>query len=313
MREKISILIPTYNREKYIGDCIASALSQTYDNFEIIVVDNASTDSTWEICQHYADADHRVKAFQNSENVGPVRNWKKCLEYSSGDYIKFLFSDDLLYPNCLEEMAPYLATPEIGLVYCAADIGEAPENTVIYFQDLKSSDRISKDVFIQKITVGQAPVSPGAVLLRKRDAEKNLMLDFNTKIPHSYANHGAGPDVWLSLNTAKDYAKVACISKPLVFFRAHPGSFTIENKNNEIAESYISVICLFLKENCDERLLMNYVAQKYLAKVKSQRQLISLTGYAKIHEVFADFRNILILLLISLKIVGKRVFGGIRF
>ena len=77
---KVSILIPVFNRKSYISDCIQSALDQTISSIEIIIVDNASNDGTWEICQEYANRDQRIRIFRNDTNIGPVRNWKKCLD-----------------------------------------------------------------------------------------------------------------------------------------------------------------------------------------------------------------------------------------
>ena len=95
----VSILIPVFNREEFLPDCIQSALSQKYTDFEIIVVDNASNDRSWEIAKDFALNDSRVRVFRNDVNVGPVRNWQRCLDEATGEYAKFLFSDDLMLPD----------------------------------------------------------------------------------------------------------------------------------------------------------------------------------------------------------------------
>ena len=118
----VSILIPVYNREEFIGECIESALVQTFASIEIVVVDNASTDKTWEICQQFAAKDHRVRVFQNDINIGPVRNWLACVMQARGEYTKILWSDDLIHPDFLEKMLPYLEDPCVGFVYSSAYI-----------------------------------------------------------------------------------------------------------------------------------------------------------------------------------------------
>lgn len=126
---RVSILIPVYNREKYIADCIQSALDQTFHDFEIVVVDNASNDGTWEICQEYAARDNRVRIFRNASNIGPVRNWIRCAQEARGEYSKILFSDDLLEPDCIERMLQCLdGRSDVGLLFCAARIGEDKQN-----------------------------------------------------------------------------------------------------------------------------------------------------------------------------------------
>ena len=89
----VSILIPVYNRERLVKKAIESAINQAYKNIEIIAVDNKSTDKTYEVLTEYSKKYSNIKVYQNKENIGPVRNWKKCLEYSSGEFIKILFSE----------------------------------------------------------------------------------------------------------------------------------------------------------------------------------------------------------------------------
>ncbi len=91
---RVTIMIPTYNQEQFIGDAIESALAQDYGNLEIIVSDDCSTDATGEIVQPYL-SDKRVKYFRNPENLGRVRNYQNTLyNYASGDWVLNLDGDD---------------------------------------------------------------------------------------------------------------------------------------------------------------------------------------------------------------------------
>jgi len=95
----VSIMIPTYNRDRYIEKCISSALNQEYSNFEVIVSDNSSTDSTNEIIKKFF-VDKRFKYFRNTENIGLFNNWIKLLyEFAKGEYGIFLPDDDYLVDN----------------------------------------------------------------------------------------------------------------------------------------------------------------------------------------------------------------------
>ena len=82
-KKLVSILVPVYNRENLIEETVNSGLSQTYENIEIIIVDNQSTDGTWKILEKLASQDKRIKIFQNNTNIGPVRNWKRCIDEAS--------------------------------------------------------------------------------------------------------------------------------------------------------------------------------------------------------------------------------------
>jgi len=97
MKPKVSIMIPTYNQEKYIGQAIKSALSQPYPNLEIIISDDCSTDSTEEVVKPFL-SDKRVKYFKNEQNLGMLGNYPKMLyTYASGKYVLNVDGDDWLF------------------------------------------------------------------------------------------------------------------------------------------------------------------------------------------------------------------------
>jgi glycosyltransferase involved in cell wall biosynthesis len=117
----ISICIPTYNGSKWIHDAIHSCLGQTYPHFELLVVDDASSDDTLQRVR--AVQDRRIRAVTNPRNLGLVDNWNRCVSLARGSYIKFLFQDDLLYPDCLLKMLQLFQThPSIGLVFAPTDL-----------------------------------------------------------------------------------------------------------------------------------------------------------------------------------------------
>jgi glycosyltransferase involved in cell wall biosynthesis len=101
---KVTICIPTFNGEKYLRECLGSAILQTYPRIEIIIVDDNSTDNTIPIIQEYLRKDSRIKLFINEKNLGLVANWNRCIEHVNGEWIKYLFQDDLLHPQCIERM-----------------------------------------------------------------------------------------------------------------------------------------------------------------------------------------------------------------
>ena len=100
----VSVLVPSFNREKYISETIESILASTYKNFEIIIVDDCSNDNTVKIANNYAKLDSRVIIHINDVNLGQFRNRNKAISLARGKYVKFLDSDDLIYPNSLEIM-----------------------------------------------------------------------------------------------------------------------------------------------------------------------------------------------------------------
>jgi glycosyltransferase involved in cell wall biosynthesis len=121
---RVTVCLPTYNCEDTIEESLDSALAQSYDDFECLVVDNASTDSTFE--RVMALRDPRIRAVRNSRNIGPNPNHNRCIELADGDLIQFLHSDDRLLPDCLSRLVPAFDNPTVGLAFARRRI-EPPD------------------------------------------------------------------------------------------------------------------------------------------------------------------------------------------
>jgi glycosyltransferase involved in cell wall biosynthesis len=118
---RVSIAIPVYNGASSIGPTLESALQQTYDDLEIVVCDNASTDGTVDIVRSYDDP--RIRLHRNPANLGFLRNGNLSLELSRGEYLKPLHADDRLLPRCVERMVELLdAHPSVGLVFAPRQV-----------------------------------------------------------------------------------------------------------------------------------------------------------------------------------------------
>ena len=288
---KVSILIPVFNRKQYITECIQSALNQVFTDFEIVVVDNASDDGTWDICQKFAALDLRVRIFRNEVNIGPVRNWIRCAQEAKGVFSKILFSDDCMEPNCLNEMVQKLSDQRVALVYCDALLGKSREDSIVIYSQADSS-KIDGNHFLSLVLSYKAPKSPGAVLIRTVDLLKNLHPSFPTSTPRSFEKNGAGPDVLLLLLTSRDYEYVEYIKQPLVFFRDHSASFSAENKNNEVVKGYQSAIAFFLKTNYGDHCWLSYLSAEWILHIRLSRcwcnpvdHVMEFEGVGKLSEV----------------------------
>jgi glycosyltransferase involved in cell wall biosynthesis len=97
---KVTIAVPTCNRAQFLGACLRSALAQTYPNFDILVVDNASTDNTETVVKSFGDS--RVRYFRNETNIGLFRNWNRTIELNHNPYLTILQDDDELLPEFVE-------------------------------------------------------------------------------------------------------------------------------------------------------------------------------------------------------------------
>ena len=99
---KVSVIMPAYNSEKYISDSINSILSQTYTNFELLILNDCSQDRTLELITELAKKDSRIKVINNPVNLNIAANRNKGIEISKGEYIVWQDSDDISLPNRIE-------------------------------------------------------------------------------------------------------------------------------------------------------------------------------------------------------------------
>ncbi|SDO97842.1 glycosyltransferase family 2 protein [Selenomonas ruminantium] len=285
MTEKplVSILIPVYNREDLIRPCIESALEQTYENTEIIVVDNKSTDNTWNVVKEYARNYPKVKAFQNEENIGPVRNWLSCMNHATGKLGKILFSDDLMYETYLEKTVPLL-TDNVSLVFSMVEIGEGRGQGNVSYRYKERTCRIESREFLRDSLLSKLGlVSPGAALFRLSDLRKNLRYGDNV-IPsptiYDFDRHGAGPDLWLYLAAAGQYDQVAYVDEVLCLFRAHPGSISImDSKLQYLDKCYFQARIAYCEERMPE-MTEAVLCRRWMKDLKKTKKIISFRKWA---------------------------------
>jgi glycosyltransferase involved in cell wall biosynthesis len=111
----ISVLMTSYNRERYIASAIKSVLQQTFRDFELLIVDDGSTDGTLDVARSFADSDARIRVVANERNLGQFPNRNRAAELARAPLMKYHDSDDLMYPHCLEVMVGMLtAEPRAG-------------------------------------------------------------------------------------------------------------------------------------------------------------------------------------------------------
>ena len=107
-KPRVSIGLPVFNGEKYLGAALDSIMAQTYQNFELIISDNASTDHTQQICLDYAGRDPRVRYYRNKKNLGGPTNYNRVFDLSSCEYFKWAACDDLIAPEFLRKCVTVL-------------------------------------------------------------------------------------------------------------------------------------------------------------------------------------------------------------
>lgn len=130
---QVSVLITSYNREKFIAEAIESILASTYQDFELIIVDDASTDNTVPIARSYTERDKRIKIVVNDSNLGDYPNRNKAASFATGKYIKYVDSDDRISPEGLQLMVEAMENyPEAAFAFSDVNANKHEHYPVLY-------------------------------------------------------------------------------------------------------------------------------------------------------------------------------------
>jgi glycosyltransferase involved in cell wall biosynthesis len=227
---RVSVIIPTYNRAALLGEAVASVLAQTYKDYEIIIVDDGSTDNTREVASHFPPEIKYV--LQKNQGVSAARN--KGIELSRGEYLCFLDSDDALVENALEKNISFLDShPEIG--FCYGQVYKMDEKgRLLKLRRLRGASttiiRESGEQIEQLLFRGDIGIL--AALTRRSCFEK--VGYFNTSL-----RVGEDIDMWLRISM--NY-KVGYIAEPVGKVRVHAANATTQGKFDALEKSQIDFV-----------------------------------------------------------------------
>ena len=163
-RDKVSVIMPAYNCEKFIDETIESLLNQTYSNWELIAVDDCSTDKTGEILKKYAEKDNRIKYVKNDDNLGAALTRNNAVSLAKGQYLAFLDSDDIWKKEKLEKQLTFMK--ENNSTFSCTAYGKIDENG----NDLKRivpAERVSNYWGVLKTCPGNSTIIYDAIALGK--------------------------------------------------------------------------------------------------------------------------------------------------
>lgn len=223
----ISIALPVYNGERYLGAAIESALAQTRGDFELVICDNASNDASDSIARRYAARDPRIRCFRNDKNIGAARNFCRAFELCGGRYFRWLAADDLMASAALERCAAVLDTqPDVVLATTAAEIiGEQGERLRLY----DSLQQLSQATAIERLKAVQQQ-DPWCIavygLMRREVLQRTALLE-----PFS------GSDVTL-LSELSLHGRFAEVSQVLFSRRVHSGAYSSSTSEDNVRAFY---------------------------------------------------------------------------
>lgn len=253
----ISVIIPVYNVEDYLHVCLNSVLKQTYEDFEIICIDDASTDSSLEIVEYFTQKDSRIKILKNDVNKGPGFSRNRGLEIAQGKYISFLDGDDWLSPNAFEILIKKAETDNLDLLMF--------KNIVYYeephefgweaYYDMEFMNSFENKIFnhldLDKTKLFKMSNAPWNKFYLKAFLDEN-----NIRFPNENLIHEDNPFFYKVITRAR---RVSLIDKYLHNRRRRPNS--IMTLNNERLFDNIDICYLIL-----DVFLENYQLYQYYKK-----------------------------------------------
>ena len=230
---KVSVCIPTYNYGRFLPEAIESVLDQRYGNYELIIIDDCSRDDSSAIIEKYSRLDGRIAYHINESNKGMVDNWNLCLQSARGDYIKFLFGDDVMSSERLLEkmVAIFDSRRDIALVASARNVIDEQSRILKVLTGYKGEigyrgHEIIQDCLLeQKNKIGE----PSAVMFRREHACRGFDKRYRQIVDL---------EMWFHILEKGNFAY---IEEPLCSFRIHSDQQTkinIEHVDPDSAESF---------------------------------------------------------------------------
>lgn len=213
----VSVLMTSYNREKYIGEAIESVLNSTYKNFELIIVDDASQDKTVQIAKSFESKDQRITVYVNKVNISQFPNRNKAAKYAKGKYLKYLDSDDTIFNWGLEYCVDLMEK------YPAAGIGIFKAQNNVNEPFLNSEEAINKHFFQHNFL----NIGPSGIILKK---------DAFEKIGGYNPNYGVPSDMYFNIKMVSRFP-VAILKKQFFFYREHEQQ-EIKDHNSYLIHTY---------------------------------------------------------------------------
>ena len=276
----ISVIIPVYNVEDYLHVCLNSVLKQTYQDFEIICIDDASTDSSIEILEYFTKKDSRIKVLKNDSNKGPGFSRNRGLEVALGKYVSFLDSDDWFSPNAFEILIEKAEKDNLDLllfknIVYYEDIHEFGFET---YYDMGYMNEFENTVFnhfdLDKSKLFSMSNAPWNKFYLKSFLDEN-----NIRFPDENLIHEDNPFFYKVITSAR---KVSLINKYLHNRRRRPNSITTLN-NGRLFDN-IDVCYLILDVFLD-----NY--QLYLYYKKEVLTYVAKILYIKYNQIENQFKE----------------------
>ena len=229
----VSVCIPAYNGERFIKYAIASVLTQTFTDWELIICDDCSNDNTAKIVDSFSDS--RIRFYINPKNLGISANFNRCIEFSKGNYIYIFAQDDVMCSTNLEKKVKLLnENPKVGMVYSNAyKIDEKGEIVCKYWAGVHDEDFVQDgSSYLKSSLFRNNAICCPTVMVRKECYNKVGGYDLRLTFTLDF-------EMWMRI--ALHY-NIAYLSEPLIYYRRHSDNYTHKHTKNlgGIKEDYLA-------------------------------------------------------------------------
>lgn len=237
MMPRVSVCIPVCNGERFLGEAIRSVLSQTFDDLELIVCDNASTDGSLRVARSFDD--RRIAVYTSSTRLEMAENWNRCLQLARGDYVCIFHADDLMYPENLMAKVNFLDThSDVGMVHSSVHIvDESGAIVSTGWQNQPEGTCIETGLKAVARMIYLNPVCASSVIMRRSVVQRVGGFDQRFRFAPDW-------DLWLRIAFE---TPIGYIREPLVGYRVHSGQGTVQfTESGESLSEEERVIAAFL-------------------------------------------------------------------
>lgn len=295
IRPKLSVLIPTYNREHLVKKAIESVLDQPFKDLEVICCDNDSSDRTFDVLKKYQKNDNRVKVYKNERNIGAVLNWKKCLDYASGDFIHWLWSDDWVESNFYNDAFNIMQKENTRLVSTWNYRSDNPDDlSDRYISWRFSYPKVEGEIAAKKILNfdNELPASPAAYILPIEDVRQNFFTNLPIIGELDPVSKAVGVDSLMVIGSCLKQSYISIIQKPSVTFRKHENISTKLHREGTLMKMYAISHLWFIKNSSVKMSLYEYrqFAYKYYRYFRKDVYKINILAYTIKGLIIAVFK-----------------------
>ncbi len=270
MNPEISVILIFYNDADYLAETIRSILKQTYQNFELLMYNNGSTDGSHDIAKDFAKQDERITIIHSAKNYhNGSLNFRKLLKETKGKYIRFFCADDVMYPECLEKQLNFLENHK-NHIACFAHLQCIDDNSRIIKQTHKSAMKDNRFAYLNHLFYSYSVFAFPTALVRKKNLKEEMLDPRLIQFSDS--------KLWLEvLKQGECYV----LDDYLVQYRLRKGEGNVSNlaKSRGRLNSFLFELEIFYEEffkftNLKEYKAIFPEAEQYLKKIGNDKELL---------------------------------------